>query len=298
MKPSLTPCSFSKRSLYRLRRSMTGCMLTSLNVVRIAAVDCDCTRRSATRWRSRDIGTRCSGRAAERRRQRHRRARGGALAAGAAAAAGAARRAPRRRRCTSPLVMRPPRPVPSTVGGVDALLGHHLARGGQRGDARRSPAAAAPRRRRRRLRAAARRGRARPPRALASVSMTAITSWPATVEPSALTDLDQHAGAGRRQLEHDLVGLDVDQVLVARDRVARLLVPADERRLGHRLGQLRDFDFDCASCVALRVRCATSISPVGRASARERILDQLLLLARGASTCSRRPVDAETGRPA
>src|SRR5207253_5252700 len=63
MKPSLTPCSFSKRSLYLLRSSMIGCMLTSLNVVRIAAVDCDCTRRSATRWRKRDIGTRCSGRA-------------------------------------------------------------------------------------------------------------------------------------------------------------------------------------------------------------------------------------------
>ena len=30
--------------------------------VRIAAVDCDCTRRSATRWRRRDMGTRCSGR--------------------------------------------------------------------------------------------------------------------------------------------------------------------------------------------------------------------------------------------
>src|SRR5215469_11452023 len=37
-------------------------MLTSLNVVRIAAVDCDWTRRSATRCRRRDIGTRCSGR--------------------------------------------------------------------------------------------------------------------------------------------------------------------------------------------------------------------------------------------
>src|SRR5512146_2931914 len=35
-------------------------MFTSLNVVRMAAVDCDCTRRSATRWRRRDIGTRCS----------------------------------------------------------------------------------------------------------------------------------------------------------------------------------------------------------------------------------------------
>jgi hypothetical protein len=45
-----------------LRISITGAMLTSLKVVRIAAVDCDWTSRSATRWRRRDIGTRCSGR--------------------------------------------------------------------------------------------------------------------------------------------------------------------------------------------------------------------------------------------
>ena len=36
--------------------------LTSLNVVSIAAVDCDCTIRSAIRKRSLDIGTRCSDR--------------------------------------------------------------------------------------------------------------------------------------------------------------------------------------------------------------------------------------------
>ena len=37
-------------------------MLTSLKVVSIAAVDCDCTSRSAMRARSRDIRTRRSGR--------------------------------------------------------------------------------------------------------------------------------------------------------------------------------------------------------------------------------------------
>src|SRR3954466_8655140 len=62
MKPRRVPCSFSKRSWYFLRISITGAMFASLKVVRIAAVDCDCTRRSATRWRNRDIGTRCSGR--------------------------------------------------------------------------------------------------------------------------------------------------------------------------------------------------------------------------------------------
>src|SRR5438132_853850 len=122
MKPSLTPCSFSKRSLYLLRSSMIGCMLTSLNVVRIAAVDCDCTSRSATRWRNRDIGTRCSGRepsaggsetgGAEGLAEGATGCTGGAagLGAGAAGAALASTAA-----ATSSFVMRLPRPVPVTV---------------------------------------------------------------------------------------------------------------------------------------------------------------------------------------
>src|SRR5688572_5567963 len=77
-------------------------MLTSLKVVRIAAVDCDWMRRSATRWRSRVIGTRCSAREPA----------GMETGAGAGlAAAGAADPAPR----TSPLVTRPSRPVPWTL---------------------------------------------------------------------------------------------------------------------------------------------------------------------------------------
>ena len=62
MKPILTPCSFSNFSWKRLRISITGAMFTSLNVVRIALVDCDCSSRSAMRARRRLIGTRCSGR--------------------------------------------------------------------------------------------------------------------------------------------------------------------------------------------------------------------------------------------
>src|SRR6266496_305840 len=122
MKPSLTPCSFSKRSLYLLRNSITGCMLTSLNVVRIAAVDCDATRRSATRWRNRDIGTRCSGLCPSAAGSGTTGA-GGALAIGGGAVgdgAGAAGDGAGDARfstaaSTSPLVMRPPRPVPSTA---------------------------------------------------------------------------------------------------------------------------------------------------------------------------------------
>src|SRR5260363_72043 len=60
--PRRTPCAFSNFSLYFARRSMTGCILTSLKVVRIAFVRCDSSKRSAMRARKRDIGTRCSGR--------------------------------------------------------------------------------------------------------------------------------------------------------------------------------------------------------------------------------------------
>src|SRR5947207_5614730 len=76
-------------------------MLASLKVVRIAAVDCDWIRRSATRWRRRVIGTRCSAREPA----------GMETGAGAGFAAAGAGAAP----STSPLVTRPSRPVPWTV---------------------------------------------------------------------------------------------------------------------------------------------------------------------------------------
>ncbi|OIQ68793.1 hypothetical protein GALL_496100 [mine drainage metagenome] len=60
MKPSLTPYSFSKRSCIRLRMSISAAILISLKVVKMALVDCDCNKRSATRARRRLIGTRCS----------------------------------------------------------------------------------------------------------------------------------------------------------------------------------------------------------------------------------------------
>src|SRR5450432_2878497 len=86
-------------------------MFTSLNVVRIAAVDCDWTSRSATRWRRRDIGTRCSGRDPSGGWTIGGRAAGctagGAADLGASAFASVAA-------ITSPLVIRPPRPEPET----------------------------------------------------------------------------------------------------------------------------------------------------------------------------------------
>src|SRR5262245_49512583 len=112
MKPSFTPCSFSKRSLYWLRSVMTACMLTSLKVVSIAAVCWDCTSRSAMRARSRDIGTRCSGRSPSAPRSTAGpEARWGVGAAAGAALAGACG-VPSTARSTSSRVTRPPRPVP------------------------------------------------------------------------------------------------------------------------------------------------------------------------------------------
>src|SRR3990167_4943138 len=62
IKPKRTPCFFSKLSLYCARNSITAFKLTSLKVVNMAAVCCDCTKRSAILARKRSIGTRRSSR--------------------------------------------------------------------------------------------------------------------------------------------------------------------------------------------------------------------------------------------
>ena len=49
-------------------------------------------------------------------------------------------------------------------------------------------------------------------------------------------DLRDHARHGCRNLEHDLVRLEIDQILIARHRIARLFVPRDQGSVGHRLG--------------------------------------------------------------
>src|SRR5436190_12821083 len=89
-------------------------MFTSLKVVRIAAVDCDCTSRSATRWRRRDIATRCSGRAPSTGDAGGGQALVGAGDAGATGPGLATSAFASIAAATSPLVIRPPRPVPET----------------------------------------------------------------------------------------------------------------------------------------------------------------------------------------
>ena len=96
---------------------------------------------------------------------------------------------------TSPLVIRPPRPVPSTPAGSTARSAIILRAAGKRGRGRRAPEA-----RRRQVRRSGRcavaavavadgRRRGEPrtaprSRPWPSLSMTAITSWPVTVAPS------------------------------------------------------------------------------------------------------------------
>ena len=250
-------------------------MLTSLNVVRIAAVDCDCTRRSATRWRSRDIGTRCSGRApsvagdASRTAAARRR-----FAAGAAASAagGLRRHAPRPRRCTSPLVIaaaaagarrrrprsRPARPsscAPRAARSGGGAAGAAARRRRRLQRRRRRLPARLRRRRLRRRRAAAPSPRCRSPRSPRSTS-------PSSRRPSRSRPARRRRGAGSSSTT---LSVSTSIRFSSRaDRLAGLLVPADERRLGDRLRQLRDLDFDAhdvPSSLTVRRQCATTISP-------------------------------------
>ena len=67
-------------------------------------------------------------------------------------------------------------------------------------------------------------------------------------------DLLHHAVGRRRDLEHDLVGLEIDEILVAAHGLAGFLVPSDERRIGHRLGKLRNLDLDAHGVPTLSAR--------------------------------------------
>ena len=115
--------------------SMTGAMLTSLKVVRMALVDCDWIRRSAMRARRRLIGTRCSGRSPRFCAVGAATAGSGlATAAGTGAATGAGTAAglapPATAASTSPLVTRPSLPEPATSPTARPLSASSLAAAG------------------------------------------------------------------------------------------------------------------------------------------------------------------------
>ena len=113
MKPSLTPCFRSNRSLYSLRSAITALMSTSLKVVSMAAVFCASLRRRAMVCRKRVMCTRSS-RAASSGGEGARTckvATGCATGMGAAAARSIAA-------SMSPFVTRPSLPVPSTAAAA------------------------------------------------------------------------------------------------------------------------------------------------------------------------------------
>ena len=110
MKPSFTPCFFSNSSLYWLRICITAPMSTSLNVVSIAAVFCASFSRRAMVWRSLVIlHPLFAGRVVGRRGRARLDGRGAGAGGAAAPAAIAA--------SMSPLVTRPPLPVPGSAPG-------------------------------------------------------------------------------------------------------------------------------------------------------------------------------------
>ena len=239
---------------------MTAVMSTSLNVVRIAAVCCACTSRSAMRFRRRLSGTRlfaflAGGAARPSPARRHGRP---APASRPLAPAARCRTPPRLRsadraalvrqvRSTSPLVRRPPFPDAWMAAGSRACSSIRWRTAGlsgsdrptaRRGAARRSGAAEAARprcgaggrrRRRRRRRGGAAAGAAATPcrrrGALARI-----------LEPrDHLADRDgragflddpQHAGALGGDLHARLVGLELEQDLVGARRARRPASPS------------------------------------------------------------------------
>ena len=66
------------------------------------------------------------------------------------------------------------------------------------------------------------------------------------LDRGALSDgeIDNRAGRDRRHLDGHLVGLELAQRLVDRDRVTRLDQPLGHGRLGDRFAQRRNLDLD------------------------------------------------------
>src|SRR6266404_3162154 len=132
MKPSPMPCCFWKRSLCSARSAITSVMSISLKVVRIAAVRCAWTRRSAMRRRMGLIGTRSSPSA---------RGADGVGAAGTSIRTGRALRS--RYASTSSLVSRPPLPDAGTRVGSRSCSARRRRTAGLRGPTARAAAGAA-----------------------------------------------------------------------------------------------------------------------------------------------------------
>src|SRR5581483_724939 len=221
MKPSFTPCFFSKRSRYWVRSAITALMSTSLKVVSMAAVFCASLRRRAMVWRSRDMRTRSS-------RDASSAGDGARTATGAAGPGGGADSA-------SILVMRPSLPVPAIVaasrprsamifwadGAVPGFAAAGAVDGGIPGLARFD-------------------GRGR---ALGAGIDRTKDRADADGLAVGRGDRFDDSGGRRRHFQRDLVGFEFDQRLVRLHLVADLLEPLAHGRFGDRLAKGRDADF-------------------------------------------------------
>ena len=251
MKPSLTPCRFSNSSLYSLRIAITALMSTSLNVVSIAAVFCASFSRRAMVWRSRVMRTRSSrdssssatgaricwtgtGAAPWRRQWR------AGLDPCAQLRLAPLRHLPsapvRAGRCQRPRRHR--RPFPRESCAPPAMAACSPSAQVQLGAA----AAAAWRGCRHRagpLPAAPARPRCRP------LSFGDRRRAPRRLRPYRLLhgNAGEHAGGRRRHFDRHLVGFELTQRLVDRDRFTGLLEPLPDRRLGDGFAQRRNPDF-------------------------------------------------------
>src|SRR5882757_6906966 len=213
MKPSLLPCFFSNTSLYCARIAMMWLMSTSLKVVSMAAVFCTSLSRRAMVWRSRVIFTRSS-RAASSAGDGARTctaAAGWLIGVGAEAAFSMAA-------SMSPLVTRPSLPEPGTVEASTPLSADSLrtdgANGAWGGGRGRSGG-----RRWRRSRGCRLGRRSGGGRLGGHGTVIDLAEQRADRDGFAILggDLSQRAGGRRRDLDGDLIGLELDQRLVHRD---------------------------------------------------------------------------------
>src|SRR6185437_1511237 len=77
-------------------------------------------------------------------------------------------------------------------------------------------------------------------------------------------DVAEHAGGGRRHFQRHLVGLELDERLVDRDRVARLLEPFADGRFGDRFA--KGGDADVSHCFSLVSSSSSSWPGLSRPS--------------------------------
>ena len=253
MKPSFTPCAFSKLSLYFARSSMTAVMSTSLNVVSDAASCCAWTSRSATRLRSGDIGDDLVARIDLREPLLDRTGRRGVAAppsrGGSAPCSRAATRCDGVSFSSASLSSDSPLPVILVLAPTARRGRLRRCHGAAARPARRAPAigghrlgrAAAARRPAEPRRPSARRAGFAAALPAAPALTAPITSPTFTVAPTAKRCSASAPATGDGSCDRDLVGLELRDRLVDRDALADLLEPSRDDGLGDRFTELWNY---------------------------------------------------------